>query len=105
MVKLTSVAAGLLCVVAIGCGGDTATVINQTATTPAEDSVVIPDVVGDESAAAEALLESESLRVRTKLTYQYDSLIQIGQVAKQEPPASTPVPEFTVVTLYLAAGE
>ncbi len=66
---------------------------------------MIPDVVGDTTADAQTLLESENLRVRIKLTYQYDSLVQIGQVAEQEPPASTSVPEFTVVTLYMAAGE
>lgn len=106
MIHLAATLALGLSLAASACGGETTTVINQTTTvTEAAQGVVIPDVVGDEASEATKLLESENLRVRSRLVYQYDSLIQIGQVAEQIPPAGTSVPEFTVVTLRVAGGE
>lgn len=98
---LAAAAVGVGLVVGCGQGGVTTTTVTESA----EPMVVVPEVIGKEQSQAESLLQAENLRSTFRLVYQYESLIQIGQVAEQDPAPGTQVPEFSIVSLRVAGGE
>ena len=69
------------------------------------NTVRIPDVTGDEQAAATKLLSAMPLNLVVTIVAEASDVIETGRVIRSEPLGDTAVPPGSAITLYVSSGK